>query len=261
MDGKLYNSFKFAKGVMNKKDIDLVILITGYPGTGKSTLATQLATFVDPTFTEERMCVEVEPFIEQIKKAKPRQAVVLDESYETLNSADIRKDVGRALLNLLNVVRQKNLYIFLIIPNFFDLGKQIAVFRSRWLIHCYEKDFGDIGRWACFDRYKKHSLYIKGKRDENYNAIPCNFFGKFGDHIPSQINYKKYLKNKRKGLLNISLKKEATTNFKIQRDKGIIQLHKHHKYDAKKLMEVFDISSSNIYRILQENIKEIKIQK
>ena len=251
IDGFTHESFSNAKKVMDKRDVDLPVLVTGYPGTGKSTLTMQLATFVDPTFNEERMCQNVSDFIEQIKKAKPKQAVALDESYEGLNSSEVRREVGRALLNLLNIVRQKNLYLFLIIPNFFDMSKQIAVFRTRWLVHCYDKSFGDIGYYCLFDKSTKHSLYIKGKRDENYNAIKADFFCSFSPFIPTQINYEKYLKMKSAGLYKVAGKRESINRFQIQRDNLVIWLRELGK-PATQIAEKIGLKRQMIYNILDK---------
>lgn len=256
IDGYLFNSFTDAKGVMNKRDVDLPILVSGYPGTGKSTLTMQLATFCDPTFTEERMCQTTEEFIRQIKIAKPLQAVALDESFEDLNASDIRKEMGRILRNLLNIIRQKNLYIFLIIPNFFDMGKSVAIFRTRWLIHCYDRSFGDIGYFVAFNRDTKHKLYIYGKRNEDYNATRGDFFGSFSAFIPTQINYEKYLKNKAKAIDDIKFTKGDTPQLKRKRDHAIVQLRTKYNFKVEEIAELFQLTLKAIYNVLNNYEKE-----
>jgi tRNA uridine 5-carbamoylmethylation protein Kti12 len=253
MDGFLYNSLFSAKKVMKSKDLDLIIQITGYPGTGKSTLACQIACFLDPSFNEERLCLTAEKFINEIKKATAGQCVVLDESYEGLNSSEIRKEVGRALLNLLNVVRQKRLYILILIPNFFDMSKQIACFRSRWLIHCYDKGFGDIGYYCLFDRKRKHDLWIRGKKYEDYESVRADFYCSFSPFIPKQINYEKYLENKAQALQDIGTKEILSSSI-TQRNKLIIYMFKVLEISIKEISTIVDLDIRTLQRITHDFI-------
>jgi len=193
MDGILYDSFDNAKKVMRKRNVDLVIAISGYPGTGKSKIAAQLASFCDPSFTEDRMFQTSEEFQEAVEnEIEPLKSYVLDEAFEGLSSGEVRRRAGRLFTSLLNVVRQKRLFIFIVLPDFFDLGKSIAIFRSRWLIHCYGESFGDVGTFIAFDQSSKKLLYIKGKQFENYSAQKADFNGTFTNADSPNFNWKRY---------------------------------------------------------------------
>lgn len=258
LDGFLWNTLKNAKQVMKIKDVDLPIVISGYPGVGKSTFVSQLATICDPTFTEERMYQNAEDFIEGVKSSNnPGEAHVLDESYKDLNSSDIRKEVGRALMNVLNIIRQKRLYIFILLPNFFDLGKNIACFRTRWLIHCYEKAFGDIGFWVAFDRSKKRQLYIQGKRFEDYECVRADARGIFTKKVPDSFNWGGYEKMKDAGLQDVFVKKESDKNSIKQRDKMILHFNQEHDYSTKKICDLFEMNIRNIQDIISKQKKLI----
>lgn len=251
LDGYIHNSFSSAIEVMDRTELDLPIAVSGYPGTGKSTLTIQLASFCDPTFNVSRMCVETKDFIEAVKKAKPLQAVVLDESWEAFSSSQMRRELGRALYNLLNVVRQKRLYIFIIIPNFFDLSKSIALFRCRWLFHCYSPTFGDIGRVALFDQDTKHTLFIKGKPTEDYNVVKADWLCSFQKTLPERFDWDKYLLKKKEHLDSISVDTEIYSKTRIQRNNLIRYFHGK-KISAKLLAEITGMTTTQIYNILKE---------
>lgn len=224
LDGYLHTSFSDAKRVMQKKNLDLVVVCSGYPGSGKSKIISQLASFCDPNFTEDLMFQNSEPFIEHCKNpdTKILSAAVLDEAWEGLSSSQVRKEIGRVLMSILNKVRQKRLFIFLVLPDFFDLSKNIAVFRSRWLIHCYGEEFGDVGRFAAFDRNAKRKLYTKGKKDEDYNIIPASCYGSFTEGDAENFNWHRYeTKIKPEGLENDAVIPLVEKKQTIQRDKLI----------------------------------------
>ncbi len=258
IDGFVYKTLTDAKAIMEKKDLDLPIAITGYPGSGKSTFGLQAASFLDPTFNVDRMCVDTLEFIDAIKKAKPLQAVVLDESFEGLGSTQIRRELGRALANLLNVVRQKRLYIFVILPNFFDLSKTVAIFRTRWLFHCYSESFGDIGKFTAFDRITKQKLYIMGKRFEDYNCVRADFYGVFSPYIPPRFDYQKYLNKKEQQLKNINKNVDTTTQGIKQRNLLIGHLGKEMDYTTKHIADISGVSIRNIQLIIKRHSESSK---
>ncbi len=255
IDGYLYESYDHAKDVMSKKSLDLVTVVSGYPGSGKSKLVSQLASFCDPTFNEDRMYQNSKPFIEACKSedTKILSAHVLDEAWEGLSALQVRKEVGRIVMSILNKVRQKRLYIFIVLPDFFDLSKNIAIFRSRWLIHCYEEEFGDIGRFAAFDRDAKRQLYIKGKRFEDYNAHPASCFGVFTKGDAPNFNWEKYENIiKKEGLENDSLGMNLDDRPTVQRNKLINFMKTELEQSVGKISEVSGMGITTIYDALKK---------
>lgn len=255
MDGFLYRSCKSAKEVMDKTNSFLPIAISGYPGTGKSTILTQVATFFDPNFSEKDVSFKPQHFIDLLKNAKPLSAKALDESYEGLSSGQIRKEVGQTLKIALNVVRKKRLYIFIVIPNFFDLNKSIAVFLTRWLIHCYSPVFGEVGRFVIFDRDSKRALYLKGKRNfEDYNSQKADARGVFNEKIPEGFNWDVYEEAKDKYILELGKQDiDGKNSYKKQRDKIICQVKKEFNLTNKQLALLVDLSERQVTRITGAN--------
>ncbi len=256
MDGMLHNSFSFAKGVMKKKNKDLVVCCSGYPGSGKSKIISQVASFCDPTFTEDRMHQTTEEFIEAVKaETGVMKSHVLDEAWEGLSSQQVRREIGRALLNIMNVIRQKRLFIFLVLPDFFDLSKSIAIFRSRWLIHCYEEEFGDVGKFLAFDQDSKKKLYVYGKKFEDYNAAPADFYGVFTKADSPLFNWDRYENEIKPRAMQVTFEKRIEDSKVIQqRNILIFTLATKHSYTTAEIADSIDVS----LRTVQTVIKKMK---
>lgn len=199
MDGNLKSNLKMAKSVI-KKDWDMVFVIDGSEGSGKSVLAMQSAKFCDPTFSVERVAFTANEFREAVINAAQYQAVVFDEAYRGLNSRAAMSMVNRILIQMLAEIRQKNLFVFVVMPCFFDLDKYVALWRSRALVHVYVGDNFERGFFLFFNQERKKQLYINGKKFYTYSKPKANFFGRFTNHYP--IDEQDYRKKKKDSLTN-----------------------------------------------------------
>ncbi len=178
MDGYLKKNLDEAKRVI-KKDWDMVMCVDGYEGAGKSVLAQQAALYCDPTFNVDRCCFTPEEFIHQINKSKPYQAVVFDEAYGGMSSRAALSEVNRSLMAVLAEIRQKNLFVFIVLPCFFELDKYAAVWRARALLHVYTGAGFERGRFSFYNQERKKVLYALGKKFFSYSRPPPNFIGTF----------------------------------------------------------------------------------
>ena len=194
MNIKLHEELQNVKKVVNNKDFDYVSLVCGLPGQGKSTLAQSMAKFLDPNFTLDNIAMTADEFIEKTTNLPKHSAVILDESFAGLNSRVATSKEFLKILNHIQLIRQRNLFIFLCLPNFFDLGKPIAIFRSHHLFVVYGSVFGERGEFAAYGRNNKRQLYVKGIKYINYHAHGPNFRGKF--YQQKAIDEKEYDKKK-----------------------------------------------------------------
>jgi hypothetical protein len=181
LDGYIKGVYDTAKSVITK-DWDMVFLVDGGEGMGKSVAAQQGATYCDPTFTIERIAFTPKEFREAVLKAKPYQAVIYDEAYTGLSSRSTMGVINRALVSMLAEIRQKNLFIFVVMPTFFDLDKYVALWRSRGLFHIYTGEDFQRGFIAFYNIDKKKDLYIQGKKFYNYHTPRPNFVARFTNH-------------------------------------------------------------------------------
>jgi energy-coupling factor transporter ATP-binding protein EcfA2 len=187
---------KKVKDRITKKDRDYVLLIDGYEGSGKSTLAQQIAKFVDPSLSLDRICMTADEFKEAIIKAQKGQSVIYDEAVTGLTAGDTIGRVGRLLKSLMMQMRQKNLFVIVILPSVFEFNNYAVLSRAISLFHTYESH-GRIGFWIGFNRKSLRLLYLKGKKTHSYkihSPFRGKFFGKY------TVDEEKYREKKMKAL-------------------------------------------------------------
>lgn len=160
-----------------KKDFDWVLLIDGEEGSGKSVLAMQIGAYLDPNFSLENIVFTSEEFIAKIKdpKTKAGSCIVLDEAFNALNSRATMSEVNRSMGAVATEMRQKNLFVIIVLPSFFDLDKQFALHRSKALIHVYLKNQVDRGQFVIFTKKSKLYLYLNGKKTYDYSKPKSPF--------------------------------------------------------------------------------------
>jgi len=105
-----------------------------------------------------------------------------------MSSRAALSEVNRSLMAVLAEIRQKNLFVFIVMPCFFEMDKYAAVWRSRGLFHVYTGDKFERGRVAFYNQSRKKKLYVIGKKFYNYNATKFNFYAKFnaGYAVPDE---------------------------------------------------------------------------
>ena len=191
MDGYLRKGFAKAKSLV-EKDWDWLTLVDGAEGSGKSVIAQQCAYEVDKTICLDRITFTPEEFREAILKANKYQAVIYDEAYTGLSSRGTMSDINKTLVQMLAEIRQKCLFVFIVMPTFFDLDRYAAIWRSRGLIHVYtDKGYGR-GYFAYYNKDKKKMLYILGKKFYDYKKPKPNFRGRFTSYyVVDEQEYRK----------------------------------------------------------------------
>jgi len=183
------------------KDWDMCFVVDGVEGSGKSTKTFQIAKYLSPNFSIEHICQNPQDFMEKIKRhnfLKQGDSIVLDEGF-FINTRSSLTELNRQFLSILSECRQKNLFIFIVAPSFFDLDKNIALWRSRGLFHIYH-DKMERGYFRYYNYEKKKYLYISGKKFYNYSKAKWSFAGRFTKFMP--IDEKEYRKRKLKAFEN-----------------------------------------------------------
>ena len=240
-----------AKFRVLKKNWDYVALVVGLPSSGKSTLAISCAKYCCPWFDETYIAFNADEFIELTKNCRENSSVMLDESFASLNSRTTMTEDFIKIVNHLQLIRQKLLFIFLCLPNFFDLAKGIAIFRSSHLFVTYADEEGDRGRFLAFDRDAKRKLYVKGSKYMDYNCVKSNYYAVFFKN-EGIVNDKAYLNAKYQHLQSQNRQTNSRKFLKISRDEIIYRLKTKFRWKTSKIMRLTKISRSEVNLIIKK---------
>jgi len=189
IDERLSKYLDKIKVGVQKRDKDFVLLVDGYEGSGKSTFAQHIGRYLDHSLHLDRICMTADEFKLAIINAKKGQCVIYDEAVTGLSSSDSISRIGKLLKSMMMQMRQKNLFVIVILPSVFELNKYAVLSRSRGLFHIYEKA-GQRGFFVGYNRKDMRKLYIKGKKTNTY-CVRSFFIGRFvGKYVINEEEYR-----------------------------------------------------------------------
>jgi len=257
---------KIRNAVINK-DRDFVMCIDGEEGSGKSVLAQQIAKYFSPKFNIDDICFNADQFTARLKKAPKYSCIVLDEAFSSANSRASLTEVNRSLIAVATEMRQRNLFVIIVIPSFFDLDKYFALWRCRALFHVYFNKDGSRGSYIIFPKTSKKYLYLKGKKFYDYSkpASPypvCRFNNYYA------IDEKEYRKKKAEAFQKRVISNLAK-RWKHQRDALVNEMYHNLNIRSAQFEKVFvkwgskPVSQREIQRIVQledDKLEDIKVK-
>ncbi|KKN59030.1 hypothetical protein LCGC14_0545850 [marine sediment metagenome] len=255
-----------SKKIVMEADQDRIFIITGREGSGKSWLAMQLAAYLDNTFCLDDVCFDSDSFGKRIKRVNKLKAIVFDEAFTGLSSKGALSKENKKLIKILIECRQRNLFLFIVLPSIFILDRYITLFRSHSLFNTAisRKDFKNR-YYKVYNYQNKHKLYILGQKYMSY-AKPkiwkkYRFYGK----LPSSISKEGYQKKKTDSFKE----KEVQETPELTRMTGFrnIAIYEWKKVSGMTNKELsnyyksrgYDLSESYIAKIIQKVRKEYKI--
>lgn len=154
---------------------------------GKSVLTQQMAYYCsDGNFSVDDIVFTGHDFRERVLQSKPYSAIVFDEAFRGLSARGSMTDTNKMLLGLLNEIRQKRLFVFIVLPSVWDLDKYVTMHRSMGLIHVHtvkkKKPNGEFERERGHFRFYNQSKlrYLLGNSTAKY-VYPktVSFFGTY----------------------------------------------------------------------------------
>jgi len=228
------------KNVANDWDFTILVTGGGEVRVGKSVLAMQIAAYwkqqikeiygIDIPFDEDKnMVFDGKELIKKgnyLGKNHTYAPLIYDEAGADLEGRKAVTQMTKDVLDYYRECGQYNLLNILVLPEFFDLPKGIALSRSIFLIDVYytatDDGFFKRGYFNFYSRPNKKWLYLKGKKELNYKAYQWDFHGRFYEFYP--INEKAYRAKKQVAMMKRESKRR--NKFQLQRDWCWYILHK-----------------------------------
>ena len=146
-------------------------------------------------FDLSNVCLNPLEFKKKVSEANKKEVVIYDEAHRGMGSVGALSEINKLLKDLMMEMGQKNLFVFVVLPTFFLLERYVALFRANGLFHVYTNK-GRRGYWVYFNEKNKKNLFLKGKREFNYNCMAYpKFRGRFFDQYP--VDEQEYREKKR----------------------------------------------------------------
>jgi hypothetical protein len=204
---------KIKKKVLGK-DADYVIVVDGFEGSGKSVFAMQIGKYLDNSLGIDDICMNPEEFKRRIETAPKNKCIIFDEAFHGLSSRQSLSTINKLLVSKMMMMRQKNLFVIIVLPTFFLLDRYVSLFRSKVLFHIYENK--DVHYWLGFNQKNKKLLYLLGRKTMTYTKPRIwNFKGQFmGKYTVDEAEYRA----KKMKALETSGTTTEFNKFMIQRD-------------------------------------------
>ncbi len=223
------------KNIIHDWDFTIIITGSGEVRVGKSVLAMQIACYWAyeiwrrykknlPWSVKDNFCFEGDKLIKQgnyLGQRHPYSPLIFDEAGADLEGRKTMQATTQAVLDYFRECGQYNMLNVLVLPEFFDLPKGIALSRSIFLLDVtYTADDEGIFKRGYFDFYSRRSkkwLYIKGKKILDYKCVKSDFGrnkGRFYKFYP--VDEGEYRKAKQEALSRREIRKRS--RFQVQRD-------------------------------------------
>ena len=167
---------------------DCVLVITGPEGTGKSTLALKLAYAIDPTYNlKERLCYTATDVMKCFETVDSGKVAVFDESARALLATDTFSREQKALVQALQLIREKGLITVLCLPRLEELAKSMRSRRATLWIHLPRRGIGIIH--VRDDRLR----YRQDPNDNGFSRSPQAPMLRFEPYAPDSPQWMEYL--------------------------------------------------------------------
>ena len=249
------------------KDMTYLGIITSSTlevGTGKSVFTQQIAEAylehvrelhgIDNKLTMKNLVFRPRDIIERSFQV-PQYSIVICDEWEDHHYFS---ELGKTLRQFFRKCRQLNLFILVIITNFFQLPMSYAISRSVFLIDVKFTGEFDRGYFSLYNFKKNKQLFINGKKRQDYDIVKPNFTGRFVDGYV--VNEKEYRIKKLEDLeQQDDLNSKPEFNPKQFKMKLFVQVKEIlREVTFLRLCEGFGITKSTAYRWIEEYNRQFR---
>lgn len=251
-------------------DMHFLGIISGHDmvGDGKTTMATHVGAYltwkvnqcwnVKNEFTDKNMVFNSVELVERSFELPPYSILVLDEGDDLTTHG--MKELAVRLKRFFRKCRQLNQILILILPSFFELPKFYALSRSHFLIDVMFQNEFERGYFKFYGAHSKKLLYIKGKKEWDYDSWKPDFKGRFFSSYTFFPDIKgciqRYKDHKHQDMVDDSEDKvDKRTPADIERElthKLFKQMHVNTKLSVKELTNAFGIGVRTGFRWLND---------
>lgn len=262
MDGYLHQNLDvLAKAIVNDMTfLGVLYSSTLEVGTGKSTLAQHVGEAytemvnkkhgLNLEFTTKNIVFKPQDLIKRSFELPKYSCIVLDE----WEDAHFFSELGKALRTFFRKCRQLNLFMLIIIPNFFQLPIGYAITRSAFAIDVKFHNEFQRGYFSFYNFDRKKDLYLKGKKTYNYHCVPANFNGRFTEGYAVDEN--EYREAKHKDMVESEEKEQRPKDKNFWFAQVIRQMLKHKpNMSYLELSKHIGVTDKTIKKIIDTYIK------
>lgn len=272
MDKRLKKELDILLNFVLNSDDDIVLVIDGEEGAGKSKLARQICTYAQMQlkkgFTvKSNIHFDLNEYVDTSLESGLYWINLLDESRKILNKKrSMGKDTVR-FTNYLSECRSMRQLHILVVPSFHDLDSYIVNWRMKFMIQVLKDIRPDEssptgyklvrGNYVIHDKHSCRSYYNNPEMRYRHPKFQKTDICQFSDH--EVVDEKEYKAKKHEYTVekyhseNIekeSLTEKDKTAF-VQRDKLLYELSQFN-VSAVKLAAITGLNTSRVHRILQE---------
>ena len=256
-------------------DMTFLGLISGHDmvGDGKTTLLTQVGTYLtwkinqlhgtNNSFTDKNLVFGgVE--LEKVSFELPKYSVIgMDEGDDVTTHG--MKEFAQKLKRYFRKCRQLNQILLIILPSFFEFPKFYALNRSHFLIDVFFQGEYERGYFKFYGPVSKKMLYLKGKKEWNYDAWHSDFDGRFFSSycfFPDlEKCVEKYKRKKYEDMINDAEDQVKLTPEQVKK-KVLLEItnklyQNYPKFNVKSYAASLGVAPMTVYRWLDDD-KDIK---
>lgn len=178
------------------RDRDVAIIVFGGVGSGKSTLGRLCCRYVaDERFhPRTHMVRDVNDIARVMRTVKKYEGMVFDEGSGIFGSADTNTKKTKYAQLVLDVCRQKNLFLVIIAPQFHRLTAPVALDRTTFALRTFfSKGTNKRGEFCFYGTKAKAILYEHAKKFHGKINVPRlkKWYGNFGEDVKFDEEYRK----------------------------------------------------------------------